>query len=132
MPDRWQLPAVLLATDIAAALADYDQRVRAIRLQQPPAIGLLLVESLRTAMNCGPHPALSWIRGCERIRLDLVLLFGIRALFARFPFNNYALQFHHDAARIDFMTRTDTRMLVGDETLGPVDIHTGQVQFGIS
>ena len=42
------------------------------------------------------------------------MLCGIHALFERSPFNNYALQFHDgDTGRIDFMTRTETELLVG-------------------
>jgi hypothetical protein len=179
VPDTFQWPTVLLATDIDAVLNDYCSRVNAIRPAETVPTGILLGELLRTAMGCGPYPAMSWKSAFERTRLDLVLLFGIRALFQRFPFNNYALQFHDGAGRVDFMTRTETELLVGTaintdavslparcqsafrrlrsfapeaqsrvvlmdasvapnpyaprlqpcETLGLVDIHTGQARF---
>ena len=86
----------------------------AIQLPDAPPTGIAVAELLRTAIGCGPYPAMSWIRACERIRLELVLMLGIRALVRRFPFNNYALQFHDlDTSRVDFMARTESDLLVG-------------------
>lgn len=120
MPDEtreWvepiMLPTVLTRDNLDDVLHDYLRRVETIRFPYPECSGMDLMEALDSAILCGPHPAMGWQQSFSCIRKDLVMLFGVRALFhyPRFPFDNYAIEI--EPRRNGFMSRLGDAIVIG-------------------